>query len=59
MDKTKTIQLEGANFIYEEDKLIGFIKKDNKTRQNIIYKIEEASCDEISELIGKLNPITQ
>lgn len=51
METIKTVEEGNVYCIYEDGNFIGIIKKDMKTRKNIVYNIKEATCNDIADLI--------
>ena len=58
MENTKTIEETKVYCIYENNELKGIIKKDMATRKNLIYLVEEASCEDIADLIVSDNKLS-
>lgn len=46
-------KLDNATFIYKNGEMVGFIKRDDKTRKHLVYTCKEAKSDDISKLIGE------
>lgn len=42
---------ENVVAVYDEERLVAIIKRDNKTRGNVIYTTEEANIERIAALI--------
>lgn len=51
MEEIKT-QIENIVCVYRGGEIIAIIKRDEKTRKKIVYKVEEAEIDDIVQLIN-------
>lgn len=46
----RTKNKEGVDTIYDDGKLVAIIKRDNESKKHIIYKVQEATSDDIAEM---------
>ncbi len=44
-------KIESATFVYDNGELVAIIKRDEKTRKNLVYMAQEADAEQITELI--------
>ncbi len=43
---------EGVEAIYKEKKLIAIIKRDDETKKHIVYLVNEATSEDIADLLA-------
>ena len=48
---------EGVFTVYKKGELIAVIKRDDKSRKNLVYVVEEATCPDIIDIIKGNVPI--
>jgi len=43
-------EIEGVHTVYRDNKLVAIIKRDDVSKKRIVYKVEEATEEEIYQL---------
>jgi hypothetical protein len=46
---------EGVHTVYQKDKLVAIIKREQKTGHHLVYLTSEAKSDDIADLLKKTN----
>ncbi len=50
-------KLEGVLVVSEKNRIVAIVYKDQTTHQNVFYKVEEMSVDEIADLLKSKAPM--
>lgn len=49
------IDKEGVHTVYQQDKLVAIIKREQKTGHHLVYLTNEATSEDIADLLKKTN----
>jgi hypothetical protein len=47
------VEKEGAFMVYKDDVLVAIIKRDKSSAKHLVYMLQEATSDDIAELLMK------
>lgn len=55
METETKIDKEGVHTVYQKDKLVAIIKRDNQSSHHLVYLVSEATSEDIADLLKKTN----
>lgn len=55
MDNETKIDKEGVHTVYQNEKLVAIINREQKTGHHLVYLTTEATSEDIADLINKTN----